>query len=110
MTARSLGNTVQYGQVPGLPRYIVKKVNLANPLGGISSNDLFRPPALAYEDGYADGRNYGPTGKFLALHYDDVSIAQYAAGFKAGVKVFEFMNNLDNLLFQQEGECGGSES
>lgn len=102
MTARAPGNMVPYGKVTGLPRFLVKKVNLANPLGGIKPADLFRPSALAYEDGYADGREYGPTGKFVASHYDESSITQYAAGFKAGCRVREHLLSLTNQFVQDQ--------
>lgn len=102
MTARAPGNMVPYGKVTGLPRILVKKVNLANPLGGIKSADLFRPPALAYEDGYADGREYGPTGKFVSATYDEASVPQYAAGFKAGCQVREHLISLTNQFIQDQ--------
>lgn len=103
MTARAPGNMVPYGKVTGLPRIIVKRVNLANPLGGISSTDLFRPPALAYEDGYADGRDYGPTGKFISDSYGPQEVHQYAAGFKAGCRVREHLASMaQNLIKNQE--------
>jgi hypothetical protein len=86
---RTLGNVMPYGKMPGLPRFIVKKVNLANPVRGIPIADLSRSIALAYEDGYADGREYGPSGKFIPSHYEQEHVYQYAAGFKAGCKVRE---------------------
>jgi hypothetical protein len=78
-------------KVSKLPRYITKKICLANPLGGLDPNDLNRPGALAYEDGYADGRSYGPAGQYIPEHYTFEEVTQYASGFKAGLKVREYL-------------------
>ena len=107
MGARKVGHMVQYGKSDTLPRFLVKKVNLANPLGGLDPSDLFRPSALAYEDGYADGRQYGLHGKFMPDYYSREDVQQYAAGFKAGCAVYEHLNSLNqqvihNLLVGQE--------
>lgn len=89
MGSRSVGNMLPYGKQANLPRFLVKKISLANPLGGIDNLD--KPSALAYEDGYADGRSFGPEGKFIPPHYTIEDIQQYAAGFKAGLKVREHL-------------------
>lgn len=110
MTARNLGNVVPYGKVDGLPRIIVKKINLANPLGGIASTDLFRPRALAYEDGYADGRTYGESGKFISTSYGPQEVYQYAAGFKAGCRVREAYDSMTQALIHNQEVSVASES
>jgi hypothetical protein len=84
-----------------LPKFFTKKVNLSDPLGGLSVGELTRPGVLAYEDGYADGREYGINGKFIPSHYTIEEITQYAAGFSAGVKVRE---HISTTIWSTTGE------
>lgn len=92
--AKSVGHMVAYGSNPKPPRYVVKKINLADPLGGVKEENLFRHGSLAFEDGYADAREYGDTGRFIPLHYSLEDKTLYEAGFKAGLKVREHLTSL----------------
>jgi hypothetical protein len=55
----------------------------------IDTADLLRTTVLAYEDGYADGREFGVNGKFIPSHYSDDEIVRYLTGFAAGCRVHE---------------------
>lgn len=54
----------------------------------IASDELLSNGALAYEDGYADGRTFGPDGKFIAAWYSSEERVKYLVGFAAGVRVY----------------------
>ena len=49
--------------------------------------------AMAYEDGYADAREYGKDGFFMPLEWNITSMVKvrerYLAGFRAGLRVRE---------------------
>lgn len=53
----------------------------------IATEDLLRNGALAYEDGYADAREYGSDGRFVADWYTEEQRVKYLLGFTAGLRV-----------------------
>lgn len=53
----------------------------------IDSADLLRNSSLSYEDGYADGREFGVNGKFIPDYYTEEDRVRYLTGFKAGCRV-----------------------
>lgn len=54
----------------------------------ISDEDLNRHEALAYNDGYADARDYGQDGFFLPDEYGAGARESYMQGFHKGLRVY----------------------
>lgn len=61
----------------------------------ISDSDLIRHEALAYNDGYADAREYGQDGFFMPEEYGAGAREAYLQGFHKGLRVFR-VNNPSN--------------
>lgn len=60
----------------------------------ISDADLIRHEALAYNDGYADAREYGQDGFFMPEEYGAGARESYLQGFHKGLRVFRVHNSL----------------
>lgn len=54
----------------------------------ISDEDLLRNEALAYNDGYADAREYGQDGFFMPDEYAAAARESYMQGFHKGLRVW----------------------
>lgn len=57
----------------------------------ISDDDLVRHEALAYNDGYADAREYGQDGFFMPDEYGASSRESYMQGFHRGLRVYRVL-------------------
>lgn len=53
----------------------------------ISDNDLARHEVLAFNDGYADAREYGQDGFFMPDEYGAGARESYMQGFQRGLRV-----------------------
>lgn len=54
----------------------------------ISDDELLRNEALAYNDGYADAREYGQDGFFMPDEYGAGARESYMQGFHKGLRVY----------------------
>lgn len=59
----------------------------------ISDADLVRHEALAYNDGYADAREYGQDGFFMPDEYTAAAREAYMQAFARGLRVHRVMNS-----------------
>lgn len=57
----------------------------------ISDDDLVRAGVLAFEDGYADAREYGKSGFWVSGKYNAYERERYAEGFTKGLRVWRVM-------------------
>lgn len=102
---RTPGHMLPYGSPPPKPSHTYTfKARCIDPLGGIKDEDLFRPSALSFIDGYADAREYGETGRFIPNHYTLDDQINYDAGFRAGLKVREHLKSLVQECFSGEAQ------
>lgn len=58
----------------------------------ISDENLRRHEALAFNDGYADAREYGQDGFFMPDEYSAAARESYMQGFHRGLRVYRVTN------------------
>lgn len=59
----------------------------------ISDDELVRNEALAYNDGYADARDFGQDGFFMPDEYCAAAREAYLQGFHKGLRVWRVMQS-----------------
>lgn len=60
----------------------------------ISDEKLIRHQDIAYEDGYADAREWGRDGFFISGNYSEKAKIRYLQGFNAGLRVYTVSESL----------------
>jgi len=66
-----------------------RKTPKANVFLSIPDDELIRSAHLAYEDGYADARDYGQDGFFQVEGWCAEARERYLQGFAAGIRVYK---------------------
>lgn len=59
-----------------------------NVLIKITDEMILKREVMAYEDGYADAREYGKAGYYMTEEYTSAQRMAYLEGFRKGLRVF----------------------